>query len=385
MIINNIKLDCGIDCKILNLKREEKKTYIALTVKSGSMSDNQYPGISHFLEHMLLHFEEKSNFGNLYIKGTTGLDKTTYLFICSDEIISETLYLVNSIILGNTLNIHAIDDVRKEVEKEYFEKNNSKTYKLYNEFIKDANINIFLPVGTIEGIRKITFCDLCMFYKLFYRVENMCISIISNIYLENSFLNKIISPISKKNTKKSWEIFDTTINKISENGLMNACTYIFWIVKRCIYKPLAYADILESVSLTLVEEIIKEELQLSDDNICFNIVSLNTKYKIYRMIIRKKTFMSKIYLVLNDIVIKVKDKKVLIDNIIYSYKQFLSSENVNPYIYINYMGDCFVYGNKEYDNNDLVQNLSKISGFDIIQFITNCFKEKYYIYRLEDF
>ena len=189
-------------------------TYAAFATKYGSL-ENRFKtsedadfidvpnGIAHFLEHKMFENEDGSDtfesFGKIGASANayTSIDKTVYLFSCTD-LAEEAL----SILLDFVTHPHFTkENVAKEqgiIGQELKMYDDNPTLRIYYSLLKllYVNHNIKISVGgTVESISEITPEILYDCYNTFYDPSNMSLILCGNITVES--VEKIVSEYIK--------------------------------------------------------------------------------------------------------------------------------------------------------------------------------------------
>ncbi|MBD8848015.1 EF-P 5-aminopentanol modification-associated protein YfmH [Priestia megaterium] len=200
------------------------EVFMMLLVKCGSInSDLQLhtgskvqivpKGIAHFLEHIMFYKKDGEDILNQFastgasINAFTTFDITSYTVSCTGEIprnLKKLLEFVNNLSFSKKI----IDKERKVIEQEIRmatdNARNNGFFNLLKQFYGERH-SLGTPVlGTISSIAQINETNLELFYKAYYRTENMKLIVIGDIEPEVIF--NAVQNVNINQNKKSVTI-----------------------------------------------------------------------------------------------------------------------------------------------------------------------------------
>lgn len=380
-----LRLPCGLICEYI--PNSSDAVFIAVTIKSGAFTDLNQPGISHFLEHMLMEIDDEIyNRINFSMTGTTLFDHTNFLLSAalSENNFCEILEVARNIVFGEYLCALSLEEVRKQIIKEYELVNQNDKFIVESQFIKDAEISEYMPIGDKEIINKIQFTDLLKHYKKHYKLEKMQISIVGGDPEWKAVINNVFNRIGKigdKSWKKTKNIVSDVDKLYTEKKHYSCIVFVEDITIKSNEK--AYSDLVKSISLTILEEYIKEDLGTIQEDVFAEIIQYSMNHKFVRVKFPKYKSISEIF---TNIYFKLNQPCTLhlFGTITYQYIIMLE-KNFYGFQYINHLIDCFLYEGKPYKNSDLLFLLGKnrISCLfdDVILYLRALLKSKNYFYR----
>ena len=169
----------------------QKETSIILLVKTGSINEGKYQGLSHLLEHLLFtgtktysnsqklnaEFENSGSRINAY----TDQETTGYYITCHHSKISKTLKLLGEMIKETNLETYRIHNEKKIVENEIKyrqDKIDGYVHKLLLKTLLKKTEYGGLVIGTPESLSKIEKYHLHAYLISRYKPENMTIGLI---------------------------------------------------------------------------------------------------------------------------------------------------------------------------------------------------------------
>jgi len=195
--ILKLRLSNGLEAYIVS-DPDIDKSAAALAVNTGSWSDpDEYPGMAHFLEHMLFLGTEKypnesefQNFidnhggsGNAY----TSNDRTVYSFAVGNEAFPEALDRFAQFFIAPLFNPSGIQRERHAIDQEYAKNLESDNWRLL--FVRKSLENSQHPdsrfnIGSLETISKISPETLRKWYESHYSANLMHLVIFSNLPID---------------------------------------------------------------------------------------------------------------------------------------------------------------------------------------------------------
>lgn len=213
-------------------KKGYTKSFAMLTTKFGSNdiefskkgeAMKEYPkGIAHFLEHKL--FEEKE--GNIFNKfaemgaspnAYTNFQITTYYFT-STEGFNENLELLVKFVYNPYLTEENVNKEKGIIEQEIRMYDDNPGFRVYYNALESMYHNHpvrFDIAGTVESIYEITPELLYDCYNTFYVPENMIMTIVGDVNLQE------IENVIEKTVPMDRNKADFTVREFSETGSVN--------------------------------------------------------------------------------------------------------------------------------------------------------------------
>jgi Predicted Zn-dependent peptidases len=189
-------------------KKGYSKSFATLTTKYGSndikfklnnSSMKEYPlGIAHFLEHKL--FEEKE--GNVFEvfaesgaspNAYTNFNVTTYYFTCTEEF-NKNLETLIKFVYNPYFTEENVEKEKGIIEQEIRMYDDNPNFKVYFSALEALYHNHPIKndiAGTVESIQQISSDLLYECYNAFYTPENMVLTIVGEVNLEE--VEKIIT------------------------------------------------------------------------------------------------------------------------------------------------------------------------------------------------
>lgn len=167
------------------------KGSVALSVKAGGFSDpEKFPGLAHFLEHMLFMGTEKhpkENYYSEYItkhngrsNAYTASEQTVYYFDIDVDHLEKAIDIFSGFFTCPLIKQDSLEREREAVDNE--NKNNImsenwRKYHLYTLVSKDNTPFSKFQTGSIETLKDAKREDLEMFWKQAYDPERTCLAI----------------------------------------------------------------------------------------------------------------------------------------------------------------------------------------------------------------
>ncbi len=353
------KLTCGLLCKYeLNYS---ESIHIALIVKQGAYSDDNLPGTAHFLEHMLMEIREDIWVTDLLMKGTTSFEYTKYeLSLKADymEFIS-ALSIIKGIVYGEFLNPYLLEKVRTDILDEYNAKIQNSTFKMESDLIKRIGLCHFMPIGEEKKILEITYADILSSFNKGYKLPNMKLCIVGGKREWEHAIDDIFElpgKISSRAKIRKENILARNSKYYNCLGELN-CRICF-IKMADAGSP--YMDLIESMSLTMLEEMIKNKLGITEDLSIVEVIHYIRKVRFIKICI--KNIDVQIKDILRSVYKKVvrRDKSIILlcDDIKKQYCDELRKKEYG-YLYIQHLADCYIYNRKPYRNDELLEYIYK--------------------------
>lgn len=380
------QLDCGFE--LVLTPYDAKFITLCLVVRHGSKRESKFPGVAHFLEHMLLEFDVHNN---ISLRGETNYDYTAFIIEGKKEIFDFLLENILIIATGKSLNKKNIENVRADIIDEYISTTKRCVYKLYKDVLHEYNIRSYLPIGKLENINKITYDDIVCFFNDGYKSNNLSLIVMGapETYYEkiNYTLCHNMYKINVKNRRRDLKI--DYINNISKKIPVKSQEYIFVFYKMDFIKHSKFnecIETLETIALSLIEEVYVEVFGINSENIFCSIWDVNNVrlLKIVMNNIKHYTFNDIFQILDNKLLFANYISDLLIKKMIYNYDIFFKKGTINSFQYMNYLISCVANQKRICNNADFLRQLHSLSYSDIKKYIdmivNNCERKIYISY-----
>jgi predicted Zn-dependent peptidase len=218
------KLDNGLKCYIKNIK-SAINVNIVFMVKTGSIQDGKYQGLSHLLEHMFYVGTQKNNSeielvrkleseGSI-INGSTDNEHTSYYITLSPNKLFTHIKLLAEMIKFSTIDGYNLEEEKNVVYNEI----NMRKDKLSTYYNRLASYNIYKnsiykdPVaGTQSTLKPVEKHHLLAYMKSQYLPQNCIFGIRGKInYKLDDLLNLVKKEFGGKDLFSHYEIKNTHI------------------------------------------------------------------------------------------------------------------------------------------------------------------------------
>jgi insulysin len=170
----------------------------ALAVEAGSWNDpNEYPGMAHFLEHMLFmgtkafpnefeYMQYISDYGGL-VNAYTASDRTVYMYSINNDGFEGALdrfshFFIDPLFLSSSIDreLHAVDQEHaKNIEHDMW-----RQYMIFKETANPNHPCAKFSTGNADTLRGIPQAAMKEWYNTHYSAEKMHLVILSNLPLE---------------------------------------------------------------------------------------------------------------------------------------------------------------------------------------------------------
>ena len=349
--------------------------YVGVMIKKGAMNDGGKKGLAHFVEHMLLCIPkiELMN-ANRFIKGTTFLDKTSY--VISDDNSLENfinnIELMSNIVNGNYIFKDNVKKIKNDILREFYETMRAREIEIEKDFLKKSKIANYLPIGTKKDILNIEFEDIIDFFNSNYILENMQLCILGG---EVSWEKYIKQKFCVKNYSKLYQSSEVYNIAIVKRDKFHVYKYDNIDEYMCIYTNIchsyklinSYYKNIENVALGVIETIFHSKY--GSDSIFIEIVRYSNYNKILKIHFSNYTY----YNEFNKLIFSEDDRlfantfKMLIDSLNESLKNGFFG-----YQYIEHIMDCKLYEEEIIDLKSTSHFLTldmKIIYKDVMEYI----------------
>ncbi len=195
--VKKLRLDNELEVYLVH-EPKAKQSAAALAVNVGSFSDpKSYPGMAHFLEHMLFlgseKYPEESEYKNFIgqhggsSNAFTTLSSTCYMFSIDNDAFAGALDRFAQFFIAPTFNASATDRERTAVDQEYKRYVEKDGWR--SQFVKYHMANPNHPLshyhmGNLETLQAISRQDLIQWYKKHYSANIMHLVVYSPLPLE---------------------------------------------------------------------------------------------------------------------------------------------------------------------------------------------------------
>ncbi|SGZ08780.1 Zinc protease [Moritella viscosa] len=226
--VSSDTFDNGFFYAIHSKQESSNKIELRLMINSGSLSETDaQSGYAHLLEHMAFngtkHFPklkidelfEKSGLivGN-DINAYTSFEKTVYTLSIpksNPQLLADVLLYFRDILTDITLEQGELDKEKGIVENEYHlstQQEQSYSYALFSDYIKDSEYENRLPIGTIDSIKNSTVASVNAFYKDWYRPNNARLLITGNVDSKNTaqLITELFATIDKSSHDNKQQV-----------------------------------------------------------------------------------------------------------------------------------------------------------------------------------
>ena len=380
----------GISCDFIESNMD--MCYVSLVIRNGSLKDGKKFGVAHFLEHMLMQidYESKGVGPDFFCVGTTSFDYTKYVISADNKIqnILIAIRIIFEIFNGIQLISDNLEKVRKDIINEYRMMSKSPFFKLYSIFIKELGISDYLPIGNLQDIESITYKDLIENFKREYNTSNAHIIILGG---KKDWANKIWNVAIEKNFEtdhlpNNLEVKNSPDRRPS--NLEDEFTVIF-LKSHVECEDIVYSELIESMALTFLEELYKEEGNIPENAITLDIFQPIKSIRYIRIIVSKELNFTFIIHVYKKVLTRIKCNNNIhqsLVNLINEYIKMLK-KNEYGYQYIYHLVDAYIFDKKPYTNGELMKYIKSsernLLG-DIVNFAASSLKKPvYYIYYLK--
>lgn len=226
-----IRLENGLEAYLISSPTANQSGAV-MSVKAGSWEDpEEYPGLAHFLEHMLFlgtkKYPQESEFDR-FITEHGGLnnaftenDKTSYLFTVDHAAFEEALDRFASFFIEPTFNPSGVSRELNAIDQEYA-KNLSNDYfrelYVYKELLNPQHPLHRFNIGNSVTLSKVSRDTLIDWYKSHYSANLMRLVVYSSLPLEN--LKKLVVNAFSDvpNTNKIFPVIEMSALKPQETN-----------------------------------------------------------------------------------------------------------------------------------------------------------------------
>lgn len=192
-----IKLNNGLNVYLISNKKAEKSA-AALMVQAGSWQDpKEYPGMAHFVEHMLFKgttaYPEENDYFRFVMENGGSANAftmpylTSYIFSINNDLFEKTLdrfsyFFISPLFKASAINreLHAVD----EEHKKNIENDGWRLYQISKETGNPNHPNSKFSTGTAATLSKIPLDELKKWYATHYSANVMTLVVYSALPLE---------------------------------------------------------------------------------------------------------------------------------------------------------------------------------------------------------
>lgn len=167
---------------IYNIQNINDTIEIALVVHCGSMNEKKMQrGFSHLLEHMLISFDKFYYNPEINCSGYTDFYYTYYSFLTTQKHMDECIKFVKQIMSGEYITEDILENVRKDVLKEYDTFFLKKCDIEYQWLLRRTKYIDQLAIGDLDVIKNCTIEQLREYFLHNYISENFELIVMGNI------------------------------------------------------------------------------------------------------------------------------------------------------------------------------------------------------------
>lgn len=260
------KLDNKIKyCSILD--KNLNKSHFTLRVNVGQIhGPKEFPGLPHFLEHMLFLGSEKypdSNYFRKFISKNGGITNaftiplgTIYFFSIIDDKLEKAIDILSQFFKKPLFDENMIERELEAIQSEenrHINNDSRKMHRMLNIIaLPDSQKSIY-GSGNIKTLKKKGLLDtMKKFYKKYYQPENITISLVSSMDLnkQDKIIKKYFNNIKSNNLNSKSEIIkpffssDREIYYLKNNNENNMVFFIWEIPTYIYYKNSSCFDII---------------------------------------------------------------------------------------------------------------------------------------------
>lgn len=209
-----IQLENGLQAYLISDPNTDKSA-AALVVKTGSWEDpKEYPGIAHFLEHMLFLGTKKYPIESEYDRyitehdgqsnAFTSNDFTAYLFSVNNNAFTGALDRFAQFFIEPLFNPSGVDRELQAIDQEYaknIENDDIREYYISKVLANPEHPNRAFSMGNKDSLTKVSQDTLKQWYKDHYSANRMCLEVISTLPIDKlkSLVVQDFSPIINRN------------------------------------------------------------------------------------------------------------------------------------------------------------------------------------------
>ncbi|MEI8124269.1 MAG: insulinase family protein [Parachlamydiaceae bacterium] len=192
-----LQLNNGLQAYLISDPDVDKSSG-ALVVMTGSWEDPQkYPGIAHFLEHMLFMGTKKYPTESEYDRfisehggqsnAFTGNDFTGYVFTVDNKALPEALERFSSFFIEPLFNPSGVDRELHAIDQEYsknIQNDDMREYYVHKELSNTSHPNHAFSMGNKDSLIKVSQETLKEWHKNHYSGNRMRLEVISNLPID---------------------------------------------------------------------------------------------------------------------------------------------------------------------------------------------------------
>src|SRR5579872_1596953 len=204
-----LQLDNGLKVYLIS-DPEAEQSAAAITVEAGSWQDpKEYPGMAHFLEHMLFmgtaaypketeYMQYITDHGGM-VNAATWPDHTIYMFSINNTAFEGTLDRFSHFFIDPLLNPSSISRELHAVDQEHaknIEHDGWREYMIFKETGNPAHPNAAFSTGNAQTLGGIPQKALREWYQKYYTAEKMQLVLISPLPL-GTLIPMVVKDFSK--------------------------------------------------------------------------------------------------------------------------------------------------------------------------------------------
>lgn len=339
---------------------------ISLVIKCGSREDGyNQQGRAHFVEHYLLCDDIITE--GIWVKAKTMYDRTVYEILCRNcpNQIEVAFKVIDKISCGYYMKEINLENVRSEIIREYRIEQKKQSFQVYEMICKNISPSLYMPIGTIEAIRKLSFDQVKNYFDKYYIASNMAI-----------FINQI-EPRDNSEECRGTVFFDR--EKTGRKRMLITSVICAPIIRKEIESNYIKQIIYDGIFMSLLQRVLgKYERIIATGMMPAYTIGEHRIYKVereYKDITKWHSLSRILEYILNTSV----DNYV--SEIMADYHTFFL-EKINDWNYwVKYHIDCFVMNRKTDTIDDFFELLKMTTIDEVKEYIhTVCIKSKIYEY-----
>lgn len=205
------------------------KSAAALVVKTGSWEDpKDYPGIAHFLEHMLFlgtkKYPKESEFESFVgehdglTNAFTSIDFTGFVFTIQSNALAEALDRFSNFFIEPLFNPSGVARELQAIDQEYaqnVENDDIREYYIHKELTIPDHPNHAFSMGNAESLRKVSQDTLKKWYHEHYSANRMRLVVISDLPLDQ--LKQIVIHDFKDIPNTNLPLFELNLKMLPQD------------------------------------------------------------------------------------------------------------------------------------------------------------------------
>ena len=362
----------------------EECVYVSLCLQVGSLFDQSYSGIAHFLEHALIEMAGLSYDINYFrLSGRTTFTSTIYyLELTNKKQLPQAINLMKEIYDGNNLNRIDIEKIRCDITQEYYRKSSNINFSNIRKLLGSAML-AKSPIGNIIDINNISINDLlnhhCTYYNALQNPIIMIVGYNDTIDLTPNFVLKKVNDLNSFRKIEKPFLENSNVTYYSQYINCNCVDYFFKIT--------SIDRISMSVAFTIIEIYMKKFYAINysivvDVNITIANHTVDIQYATVRIIncdkckplsiVNKSEFTTYLFQQLSDEVLNI---------YLNEFKNTMLNDYIgNRQIFENAIRS-YMYGEPLYIRSEFNKNISEITVCQVRESLVDLLKGRKLIYK----